>query len=400
MENLRIFNTQEEYEAWKDSDDYVFPNVCRIDGKMVYNNFPDPLWIEALEDITVWYGIRTYTADGRPYEQGTTASYSFDKVNWIPFTTDGDVIVRKGQKLYCKSTFIPSSYYSSNYRFHISGKFNAGGDILSLCLGDDYLGEYDSYPVDNPNGWQSPRIFYKCFGGLAIINAKELVFPPYTSGNVYSYMFEGCKDLITAPKLPALKLASECYMAMFNGCTSLTKAPTLAAQTSSNSSGGYYNYIFYRCSNLSYIKFLDLAAPHYTDNGTTGYWVSGVASTGKFIKNVNATWNGRGVHWIPEGWDVYLYDELKDMYVIRLKVNGIPYEMYTSEPIDVTWEEFINNDSYNGMFEFTESDDILYNGQLFYINGVKQSKSDLITIDGLYTTTVPVEPETASEQTE
>lgn len=42
MENLRIFNTQEEYEAWKDSDDYVVPNACKVNGEMFYNNFPEP----------------------------------------------------------------------------------------------------------------------------------------------------------------------------------------------------------------------------------------------------------------------------------------------------------------------------------------------------------------------
>jgi hypothetical protein len=43
MENLRIFDTQEKYEAWKDSDDYVFPNICKVGEEIIYNDFPDPL---------------------------------------------------------------------------------------------------------------------------------------------------------------------------------------------------------------------------------------------------------------------------------------------------------------------------------------------------------------------
>ena len=35
----------------------------------------------------------------------------------------------------------------------------------------------------------------------------------------------------------------------------------------------------------------------YTDS-----WVSGVASTGTFVKNVAATWDVTGVNGIPEGW--------------------------------------------------------------------------------------------------
>ena len=36
----------------------------------------------------------------------------------------------------------------------------------------------------------------------------------------------------------------------------------------------------------------------------TSYWVDGVASSGTFVKNKNATWNVTGYDGIPSGWAV------------------------------------------------------------------------------------------------
>jgi hypothetical protein len=85
---------------------------------------------------------------------------------------------------------------------------------------------------------------------------------------------------------------------MFNGCTSLTSAPELPATTLANYC---YNNMFKNCTKLNYIKAMFTTTPSdsYTYN-----WVSGVASTGTFIKNANATWNVTGVNGIPEGWTV------------------------------------------------------------------------------------------------
>ena len=45
--------------------------------------------------------------------------------------------------------------------------------------------------------------------------------------------------------------------------------------------------------------FITTPSPTYTSN-----WVSGVASTGTFVKNKNATWDVIGSDGIPSGWTV------------------------------------------------------------------------------------------------
>ena len=160
-------------------------------------------------------------------------------------------------------------------------------------------------------------------GCTSLTTAPEL--PATTlAQQCYQYMFKSCTSLTTAPALPATTLAQTCYEEMFNGCTSLTTAPELPATTLANScykwmfqnctslttapelpattlATGCYNFMFYGCTSLNYIKAMFTTTPSYT---YTREWVSGVASTGTFVKNSAATWNVSGVHGIPTGWTV------------------------------------------------------------------------------------------------
>lgn len=116
--------------------------------------------------------------------------------------------------------------------------------------------------------------------------------------NCYQGMFEDCTSLTTAPELPATTLADSCYSNMFYGCSSLTTAPELPATTLASNC---YIFMFNGCSKLNYIKamFTTTSSSLYTY-----YWVLGVASSGTFVKNKNATWDVTGVSGIPSGWDV------------------------------------------------------------------------------------------------
>ena len=111
-------------------------------------------------------------------------------------------------------------------------------------------------------------------------------------------MFYGCSSLTSAPELPATALAQYCYYSMFSDCTSLTTAPELPATTLAT---GCYSYMFQNCSKLNYIKALFTTTP---SNSYTNNWVSGVSSTGTFVKNSKATWDVTGNNGVPTGWAV------------------------------------------------------------------------------------------------
>ena len=137
-------------------------------------------------------------------------------------------------------------------------------------------------------------MFYYC---TSLTSAPALSATTLTPG-CYQYMFQGCTSLTSAPELPATTLANNCYQNMFIGCTSLTTAPELPASTLAESC---YAGMFYRCSSLNYIKALFTTTPgsSYTNN-----WVSGVASTGTFVKADAATWDVTGNNGVPTGWTV------------------------------------------------------------------------------------------------
>lgn len=325
MNNLKIFNTVEEYQAWKDVDDYVYPNICKVGDEVIYNNYPDPFWIEALEDVSAMYthGTSTY------------AYYSYDKITWIRFTAS--VILRRGEKIYIKH----KSDSSSSPYLEISGKYNVGGNILSLKKGSDYLIKSKINNVRN--------LF--SFGATSVVSAKELILAAAGSNEAYRGFFKNCSLLIDAPKIPK-SVVTECYKEMFENCTSLTKAPSLSILSSSGY--GWYNSMFKGCTKLSYIKMMYDKDFNWSDTTAqwSRYWVSNVAPTGIFVASSKRTDFARGPHSIPVGWDLYLYDEDNDRYVVKFSVNGIPYEFYTDEPRDVKWSEFINSEqNTNGYYE-------------------------------------------------
>lgn len=327
MENLKKFNTQEEYQAWKDGDDYVYPNVCKVGDDVIYNNYPDPFWIEALEDVTFNYVY--YNGSGHP-----DFYCSFDKVNWTLIDYKG-IVLRRGQKAYIYR--VGDLVYKT---FRISGRYNVGGSILSLVYGLDYL-KYDSI------GDNYMAMFSEA---KQMVSAKELVLCENT-GAGYESLFYGQTLLEDTPKLnDILTSSNRGIKQMFRGCTSLVKAPTIPSSTIEN----YYSTVqelFYGCSNLNYIKAMFTQSFKNDNYRYTKDWVNGVAEKGTFIANAKRTDFTRGPHGIPEGWDLYLYDEENDRYVVKFKVNDIPYEYYTDEPRKVTWREFIDSKYNTNNFE-------------------------------------------------
>ena len=64
----------------------------------------------------------------------------------------------------------------------------------------------------------------------------------------FTYLFQNCNQLTTAPDLPSASLADYCYYELFSGCTSLTDAPVLPAETLAEAC---YQRMFYDCTSLT-----------------------------------------------------------------------------------------------------------------------------------------------------
>lgn len=227
--------------------------------------------------------------------------------------------VSAGSKIMFKATS-PSISYGIG-KFSSTGKFNVEGNIMSMLFGDDFIDKTDLTGKDDT--------FYKLFNECAnIVKAHNLILPATTLANsCYTMMFDYCTSLTTAPELPATTLAKSCYTSMFCGCTSLTTAPELHATTLAENcyeqmfrdcismtkapelpaaklQNYCYQLMFLGCRRLNYIKML---ATNTKATNCLANWVSGVASTGTFVKHPNMTSLPTDSYGIPVGWTVVDY---------------------------------------------------------------------------------------------
>ena len=201
-------------------------------------------------------------------------SYSINNGTWTTITassTAGTAInVVAGDEVRFKGTNSSYSKYGSYYyacRFAGTATCCVYGNIMSLVYGDNFIEQKTLQ-----SGGTFSGLFFS-YSKMISDEEHKLVLPATTLTNdCYHHMFYGCSNLTTAPELPALTLVDNCYSEMFGGC-----------------------------SKLNYIKCLatDISASNCTNN-----WVTGVASTGTFVKNPNmASWT-TGNNGIPTGWTV------------------------------------------------------------------------------------------------
>ena len=147
--------------------------------------------------------------------------------------------LKSGDKIFVKSDITSLEKPGIDTRiFDIYGLV-VYGNIMSLVYGDDFIGKTTIYD----------RNFQNLFAYSGLISAENLILPATTLAKIcYSYMFEGCTSLTTAPQLPATILAKSCYEDMFSGCTSLTTAPELPATKLAE---WCYGYMFEGCTSLT-----------------------------------------------------------------------------------------------------------------------------------------------------
>lgn len=143
------------------------------------------------------------------------------------------------------------------------------------------------------------KMFYKC---KSLVETQTILPAEILANNCYSSMFELCTNLKKVFYiLPAKQLAPYCYSSMFTECTTMRVAPVLPAETLEHRC---YFYMFNGCSNLQYIKADFLNIPLNSNTSNIGLWVAGVAATGTFEKNSNATLNVIGQNGVPSGWTI------------------------------------------------------------------------------------------------
>ena len=189
----------------------------------------------------------TFTADAiqelmMPLDNISNLQYS---VNFGEWTDANDVLVVEfgGDKgclrLRCKRNFQGTAYGYENcaqISFSYPAKVACTGDIRTLL-------DYETYETVKTSQAQFCSLFEDC---KQLTSAPDL---PATELYDYCYnsMFKGCTSLEKAPNLPATTLKQSCYSGMFMGCTSLVTAPALPATQIAEEC---YSYMFRDCASL------------------------------------------------------------------------------------------------------------------------------------------------------
>lgn len=181
-----------------------------------------------------------------------TLETSFDGDVWEPFIVGDTTVTLQsvGDKVYFRAgeggnlrfAYAVSDFNPIRYNFFVlTGRMAASGSIQSLLDGEKEINYVNTYS--------------------------------------FSYLFNGCKSLTSAPMLPAAKLAKHCYMR-----------------------------VFINCSNLSLVKVNWNNFSNATStSGYTYLWLKNTLPTGTFIcptaLGTNETIK-RGTSFCPEGWTV------------------------------------------------------------------------------------------------
>ena len=217
--------------------------------------------------------------------------YSYDGVTWeswdltpLPFGGPTKVYVRGYNNALSYSNTI-YEYFS----FSTDAYVYVSGIVESLLDGDNEVLALDRQGILR-------QLFYK---QTALRSAENLRFEAQSINNnsVYALMFDGCINLLYAPKvLPAQNLRGNyCYQYMFRDCKSLVNAPKLPAIELAAYS--YYS-MFQNCTSLKSIR---CRAKVKADNATLR-WLYNVAASGTCYGYSEYGWSS-GASGIPSDWE-------------------------------------------------------------------------------------------------
>ena len=251
--------------------------------------------------------------------------YSYDGVTWeswdltpLPFGGTTKVYVRGYNKtLSYDNTIYEYFSFSTDAYVYVSGiveslldgdnevlTYGTQGILRQLFYHQTALRSAENLRFEAQYGNQTINAAYALMfdGCTNLLYAPKFLPVQYLEGQYcYQYMFKNCTSLITAPELPSTRLATRAYQYMFYGCTSLVNAPELPA---TNLSEFCYQHMFDGCTSLKTIR----CRAKVTATNATISWLSGVNTVGTFYGHAEYGWSS-GVNGIPTTWT---FKELTD----------------------------------------------------------------------------------------
>ena len=227
------------------------------------------------------------------------------------YLNQGDTLRVKGTEEYYSFDNDDDIYYVSRL-YMAGGDIEISGNIMSLFYGDNFIGQ-----TQFPNGHLHDRQLFGFFSGTSIVDAENLILPAVMTIDCYSYMFENCTYLRSAPKFDRATIFGNACRYMFKDCTNLTYLHDFNCDTFGI---GFYMFLnctslqsitmncntlsipdygipFYGCTSLNYVKCMATTITQYTNEN----WLPDAPMYGTFVKKAGVLWPSR---LIPSHWTV------------------------------------------------------------------------------------------------
>lgn len=273
-------------------------------GISVNENLPLTLTAEQAGSTVTLNAYGSPTVSGLHYRLGKSGI-------WLPYTIGTTIMLANaGDSVQFWNSATRLGTSSSNYcKFVLTGTISARGNVLSLINFSRNCYAWSFYQLFNENH--------------ALITSPEI--PADTLGESCCRGMLRNTDITEAPDIRATLLIYTCCYDMLTLCTSLLRFPRFSANTANGMAlYGMCAYdtsltsanlesieevktdsltnLFNGCKSLNEIS-VGFTSWTYNGNSCTKRWVSGVASSGTFIKPT-ALPEEYGVDRIPEGWTV------------------------------------------------------------------------------------------------
>ena len=272
--------------------------------------------------------FKYYDKDGQAYQGANQyLEYSVGGGDWTNFNKELSVSFGgSGKDLRLRAKGGQGNYYAPTTTTGPIPMFKFENDNVEVnCTGDiRTLIDYENYYCANTSNAK----FMNFFNSMKNLKSAPYLPSMELASECYNAMFKGCTGLTTAPELPATTLAFNCYNAMFSGCTSLTTAPDLPATTlaevcyremfkgctglttapelpATTLDIQCYYEMFSGCSKLSKVTML---ATNYAASFCLDYWLdnAGTNAQSRTLKlaseNVYNGLKNKGTYWLPERW--------------------------------------------------------------------------------------------------
>lgn len=327
-----------------------FANEAAFNTERYGENYGEP-WLGVTENMGLSYNMKDYERylhTPLTLEFKGTGAFIFRSVGNIVRTIEYSKNGGEWTSITCSNTAVDDPTNTARINVVNGDTIAFRGDNANYCDASDPNTRASLRVVDcnfevkgnimsllSSTGWESLTTFSSnsAFGLLfsfdtTLVDAHNLILPAtYLKNRCYYWMFYQCTSLLYSPELPEniTNIERQAMKNMFHTCTSLIKAPSTIGNSSTtmndNCCGDMftnctsltvapelpiptlvvnaYEGTFNGCSSLNYIKCL-LENPYV---GWMNNFVTGVSSTGTFVKKNGITWT-RGVRGIPTNWDV------------------------------------------------------------------------------------------------